>query len=129
MSSILVRRLDQNWDPMRGQGLNNFAEDLEAVTIIIGSTIKLLAYEWFESLAQGTPLFQSILGVPNTAAGIASILQQRIQSVPFVNSAQNVQVLNLGNRALSFSATVNTAFGSVQISTQESIGAQAAINS
>lgn len=114
---------------MRGQGLNNFAEDLEAVTIIIGSTIKLLAYEWFESLAQGTPLFQSILGVPNTAAGIASILQQRIQSVPFVNSAQNVQVLNLGNRALSFSATVNTAFGSVQISTQESIGAQAAINS
>lgn len=116
MPSIQVRAL-QSGDPGRGQSLANFIYDIEAVAQIIGTTLKLLQGEWWESLNTGTPVFQSILGVPNTTDGVGLILRQRILSVPFVIGVENLIVtFNRSTRHYTFSCTAVTAFGSVGVS-------------
>jgi len=129
MPSIMVRAL-VNGDPGRGQSLANFIYDIEAVAQIIATTIKLLQGEWWEALNIGTPVFQSILGVPNTTAGVGLLLQQRILSVPYVLSIQNMEVTYIGfTRAYSFSCTVVTAFGTIQVSGNPGLpGTSATIN-
>jgi hypothetical protein len=126
MPSIQVRAL-QNGDPGRGQSLANFIYDIEAVAQIIGTTLKLLQGEWWESLNTGTPVFQSILGVPNTTDGVGLILRQRILSVPFVIGVQNLVVTyGPSTRHYTFSCSVITAFGTIGVSGTP--GNQAVIN-
>jgi len=128
--SIIARRLDSQWDPQRGQSLDNFIVDIEAVAQIIATRLKLLQGEWFENLAEGTPVFQSLLGVSSTMRGVALILQQVILGVPYVTGIANIQVNYQPNgRLLAFSATVETRFGSIAISSQPFPGAQASIAS
>ena len=116
------------WDPQRGQGLQNFLADLDAVAQIIRSTLLLLQGEWFANLSIGTPLFQSILGVPNTTAGVGLILRARILSVPYVNDIENLVVTYSGtSRQYSFSCLVLTQFGSIPISSVPLHGVNAAI--
>jgi hypothetical protein len=119
MSTLLVRQLataNGAWDARRGQGAQDFLSDLDAVAQIIASTILLLRGEWYENFALGTPLFQAILGVPNTSAGVALILRQRILSVPYVTGVLDIDVNYIGkSRAYSFSATVQTQFGTLQV--------------
>jgi hypothetical protein len=116
------------WDPQRGQGLQNFLSDLDAVAQIIRSTLLLLQGEWFANLSIGTPLFQSILGVPNTTAGVGLILRARILSVPYVNDIENLVVTYSGtSRQYSFSCLVLTQFGSIPISSVPLPGVNAAI--
>lgn len=129
MATITVRALNTAngaWEPAWGQGLSNFISDLEAVTQLIQQTLLLLYGEWFENVRIGTPLFQAILGVPNTSAGVALVIRQRIVSVPYVTDVQDLDVTYSGSsRAYSLSATVITQFGSVQIATQPLPGLQA----
>ena len=117
MATITVRRLDQNWDPMRGNGASNFISDIDAVAQTIASTIKLLQNEWFENRLLGTPLFQRLLGHPITSQGVALILRKRILSVPYVTGISNFGVTFVrAGRTFTFSALVQTTFGTVAIS-------------
>jgi len=117
MAIITVRKLDKNWDPMRGSGSANFLSDIEAVGQTIASTIKLLQNEWFENRLLGTPLFQRLLGHPITSQGVALILRKRILSVPYVTGISNfgVTVVRSG-RTFTFSALVQTTFGPIAVS-------------
>jgi hypothetical protein len=110
---------------MRGQGQGNFLSGLEAVAQVVSTTLKLLTGEWWADLSVGTPVFQSILGVPNTNAGVALILRQRILSVPYVTDIQNLIVTYSVGREYTFSANVFTVFGTLQITTQPLPGLQA----
>jgi hypothetical protein len=117
MATILVRALDQNGDPQRGQGLANFLEDGDAVAQIIATTIKLLQGEWFLNVNDGTPLFQKLLGHATTTQAVALILRSRILSVPFVTGISSLSVVYVqGARRFVFSASVTTQFGQVSIS-------------
>lgn len=129
MSTILYRQLNTTGDPQRGNGIGNFLSDVNAVAQAIQTRLKLLQGEWWENLSLGTPLFQSILGVPNTSNGVGLILRQQILAVPYVTGISDLTVTYAGaSRAYTFSATVQTAFGTVTLLTQPLPGTQATIS-
>jgi len=103
-------------DPLRGQGLSNFLSGINAVAQAIQTRLLLLQGEWFLNLQTGTPLFQSILGVPNTNDGVALILRQRILGTPYVTGLTNLVVTYAGaNRSYSFSCDVQTVYGTITL--------------
>ncbi len=119
MATITVRALDSNGDPMRGQGTSNFLSDINAVTQIIVTRLKLFQGEWFEDTTDGTPMFQSLLGHPITLQAAALILRNRILGTPYVTSISSFSInFTPASRALSFAATVLTQFGTVTVSNQ-----------
>lgn len=113
--TIIVRALDQNWDPQCGQGLQNFIADIDAVAQILATRLKFLEGEWFENTADGTPLFQSLLGRPTTVQAVQLILRQRILGTPYVTGINSFFVNQTG-RVFTFSATVQTQFGPITVS-------------
>lgn len=120
MATIIVRALDENWDPRRGSGLANFLTDADAVAQIIATRLKLLQGELFQDTTQGTPLFQSLLGHPTTPRAVALILRQRILGAPGVIGINSMDVqYHPAGRAFTFAATVQTRFGTVSVSNQQ----------
>lgn len=119
MSQISVRGVDANFDPLHGNGINSFFVDLQAVALIIKSSLLLFQGELWINLAAGVPLFQQGLGQPGSPRQqqvFSLLLQQTILSVPFVTGVNNVVVaFNPATRAYSFSCSVSTAFGIVTV--------------
>ena len=115
-ASIITRALDQNGDPMRGNGLQNFLSDIDAIALIIAQRLQLLQGSWWMALSDGLPLFQSILGVPNTSSGVALILRRRILGTVGV-TAISVLLVNYAARSRSYTvvAVVQTVFGAVAL--------------
>jgi len=115
-ASIITRALDQNGDPMRGNGLQNFLSDIDAIALIIAQRLQLLQGSWWMALSDGLPLFQSILGVPNTSSGVALILRRRILGTVGV-TAISVLLVNYAAKARSYTvvAVVQTVFGAVAL--------------
>lgn len=127
MAQITVRALDSSGDPLQGNGQNCFLSDLDAVTQIISTRLKLFEGEFWLNLADGTPMFQSILGSPGGQQNlgmIVTLLSQRITGTPYVTGITSLDASFTG-RALSYSATVATAFGTVTVTNQP--GASAAL--
>lgn len=116
---ITVRTLSTAaWDPQRGQGLQNFSTDINAVSQIIATRLKLLEQEWFENTSLGTPLFQSLLGNSITTDAVALLLRQRILGTPFVTGIASFNISYTAVRTFVFSAVVQTAFGQITVSNQ-----------
>jgi hypothetical protein len=85
MATITYRKLDQNGDPLFGNGAANFVSDIDAVAQAIGTRLRLLQGEWWENTNAGTPLFQSMLGVSGAGKppdAIALILKQEFPARP-----------------------------------------------
>jgi hypothetical protein len=122
MATITYRKLDLNGDPLWGGGQTNFMSDLEAIAQAIGTRLKLLQGEWWENLNLGTPIFQSMLGVPGSGKRprpVSLLLVQRILSTPFVTGVSNVTTSYDPNaRAFQFSCQVQTRFGTITVATQ-----------
>lgn len=116
-ATITVRNVGPNFDPLYGNSQANFISDIDAVAQIIKTKLQFFQGEWWENLLAGTPMFQSILGqggASNTTA-ISAILAAVITSVPFVTDITAISC-TYNNRVLTFSCTVETAFGTVQLS-------------
>lgn len=115
--TILVRALSPQWDPQRGQALQNFLTDINAVAQIIATRLKLLEAEWYENTSDGTPLFQSLLGNATTLSAVSLVLRQRILSTPYVTGINSFSLeYGSSGRAYSFQASVQTQFGPVSVS-------------
>lgn len=116
---ILVQQLDSNNDPIEGPNGPVFLADLDAVTQIISTTLRLLLGEWFQDLTIGFPLFQKLLGSsgsPTSQAGVMLIIQQTILSCPFVTQIVDFTFTrNSVTRQSVFTATVATAFGTIVV--------------
>ncbi len=116
MATITVRALNPvTNEPLQGNGQNNFISDLQAITQIIRTRLLLFQGEWFLNLLDGLPLFQSILGSGGGATNIQliiNIISQRILQTPFVTSISSISA-SYQNRSFSFSAQVETQFGTV----------------
>ncbi len=115
MSTITAIALDKNYEPIFASQ-QALLTDLEAVAQTIGTRLRLFQGEWWESLTEGTPLFQSILGEGRQLTAVAAVLRQRILSTPYVTSISNVSI-SLNRRALSYSCSVQTVFGPITVST------------
>ena len=79
MSTIRVRKLDSNYDPVYGNGQDDYIFDIYAVAQILQSRLRLWLGEWWEDLKEGTPMTQKILGKMGTSKAIADyVIQKRI---------------------------------------------------
>jgi len=117
MSTIRVRRLDADYEPVFGQGKSDYIEDLDAVVQIIKSRLLLLMGEWWEDTADGLPLWQSILGQRNSKVVVDNLIQQRILKTQYVTGIESLtSTYDSSSRAYTFTAVVNTQFGQVGIS-------------
>jgi hypothetical protein len=128
--TIIYRQLGPNNDPRRGQGQADFLTDRFAVAQAVVTRLLLLIAEWWESLTDGTPVWQQMLAVPGAGAAtrqqqISLLIQQRILGTPYVVAISNVQVsFNGSTRSFSFYAQVQTAFGTVSVFTTPAVPAQ-----
>lgn len=117
MPTITYRQLGPNNDPIWG----NYISDTDAVAQAVLTRLNLLQGEWWESLTEGTPLWQSILGVSGARSRqqpISLLLQQRILGTLYVTGISNVQTsFSTVTRAFTFYAVVQTRFGNFTIST------------
>ncbi|HXR75142.1 MAG TPA: hypothetical protein VN737_04145 [Bryobacteraceae bacterium] len=119
MPTIQVRKLDANGDPMRGAGLANFVTDIDAVAQIIRTRLLLLQGEWFLNTSEGLPLFQKLLGHSTTVRAVALVLRERILGTPYVTGINSLSVeYAAAGRNFTFTANVQTQFGTVSISNQ-----------
>ena len=118
-------RLNANWDPVWNS--TSCLSNIDAVAQVIKQTILLFQGEWWGNLSLGTPMFQSILGGSGSQASQKAInlaLTERIRSVPYVIGAVSVtSSFNVNNRAFSFSATAETAFGTVSVTVGPGVNA------
>lgn len=105
------------FEPQWGNGLANFLVNVYAVAQAVLTRLSLFSGEWWESVLDGTPWFQEILGVGGaTQQKLSLVLQNRVLGTPYVTGVSNVAVLiDTPNRTFSFSCTVQTAFGQTQI--------------
>lgn len=120
MASITVRALNPlTWDPQQGNGINNYISDLDAVTQIIATRMRLLEGEWFLNLSDGLPLFQSMFGSSGGQRNIeviTNLISNRITSfTPYVIGINSLDVEFTG-RTYTYVAQVNTIFGVITIS-------------
>jgi hypothetical protein len=93
--------------------------DIDAVAQIIDQRLLLFQGEWWASLTDGLPLWQSIVGQSASGAALAQIeilIGARISETPFVIGLSNVATTyNPQTRAYTYSAQVQTAFGTIPI--------------
>jgi hypothetical protein len=111
---LTTRKLDSSGDLDWNVTLYN----LDAITQIIGTTIKLFQGEWWENTNEGTPLFQKILGVYGaTATAVSTLLQARILSLStWVTGLSNVVcTYTASTKAFAFQADVSTIYGATTI--------------
>lgn len=112
------RRLDSNWDYCFGRGVNDYLSDLEAVAQAIKTHLLLLYGEWWEDTKSGLPLFQKIAGVRGTEENLQAIdliFKERILDTKGVVSVLGFNS-SYENRRYSFTATVETLYGTLVIS-------------
>lgn len=119
MSTITYRSLGPNNDPLFGQGQANFLSDADAVAQAILTRLRLFQGEWWASLNEGLPLWQSILGKSGSLSNIQEaelLIQTVILGTPYVTGITNQDIsFDSTTRSFAYSATVETQFGQVQI--------------
>ncbi|WP_415466663.1 hypothetical protein [Clostridium saccharoperbutylacetonicum] len=120
MVVIRYRILDANGDMTFGRGSQNLTYGSYAVGQAIQTRLKLLKGEWFEDTEDGLPLFQQILGTKSTKNNlqiIDSLIRERILGTTDVTGITEYNS-NSSNedRSYSFTAKVNTNYGTVTIS-------------
>jgi len=85
----------------------------------ISQRILLLQGEWWESVLDGTPMWQQILGqgINGREQQVALILQNRILGTPYVSGVTNLEFdFNSATRQFQLTASVQTSFGQVNLS-------------
>jgi hypothetical protein len=120
-ATVSIRALDANHDPIYGNGAAAFLTDIDAVAQMIQTRLLLFQGEWWADLTDGLPLFQSILGSNNGKKGtvISDLIRARIEGTDFVNGVIAIgNNFNATSRQYTFSATVDTAFGTLTVQFQ-----------
>ena len=113
MSTIRVRRLDENWDPVYGNGQKDYLFDQDAILQIIQSWLRLWFAEWWENQTAGLPMTQQILGKMGTNKKLADrLIQKRIAQTVYVKRIVSFESnLVSSTREYECQATVETEFG------------------
>jgi hypothetical protein len=116
MPTITVRKLDANWEPLYGNGQNDFISDADAVVQIIDQKLLFFRGEWVLDRSAGTPMFQSILGANRSIDAVVAIIKGVILSAPYVTGVSNISTkYNSQTRAFTFSCLAQTQFGTIPV--------------
>lgn len=91
--------------------------EVEGLAERIDQRLKLFKGKYFMDITQGVPYLEDILVKPIDPGLAASILNAEILKEPDVTSIGSVTVdLDANTRVLSYNATVNSSFGSFEVS-------------
>jgi hypothetical protein len=113
---ILYRNLGPNYDPLWGQGKQNYLTDINAVGQAILTRLLLFQGEWWSDTGDGTPWFQNILGKAANVQQISLLLEQRILGTPYVTGLVSLTVnFTPPVGPLNFTAIVQTSFGTLSV--------------
>ena len=121
--SMIYRRLDDNWDMTFGNGKGCYLSSTEAVAQAVRSRLLLFLQEWWMNLNEGLPMWQMILGAPSSGAEVVldvidRLIVDRITGTPYVTTVNSMDSsYDRNTRAYAFTATIDTAFGAVTVST------------
>ena len=74
---MIYRKMDANGDYTFGSNSSSYLSKKEAVAQAISTRLKLLIYEWWEDLEEGTPLWQSIISSRDIPEAV-NIIRKRI---------------------------------------------------
>ncbi len=112
------RKLDANGDYSFGhQQADFYVNTPEAVAQACETRLRLYAGEWFLDTTAGMPWRTQVLG-KYTKNVYDAVIKSYIASTPGVNSVNNYSSsLVTGTRQLSISATLDTAYGQIPLST------------
>jgi hypothetical protein len=113
---IQYLKLDVNYDPTFDPTQN--LTDGAAVAQTILTRLNLFLGEWWEDLSLGLPVFQSMLGQLGSQQGLAAMqlaIQQNVEGAPYVTRCTAASVTFVDG-AFKFTATAQTAFGPVTVS-------------
>jgi hypothetical protein len=109
-------------EPCFGQGRNDFLTDNDAVAQAILTRLKLFSGEWWENLNEGLPLWTQMIGYSGTnKAHVDATIKKRIEDTKLNGQSLIVNVSNVAGvytpatRSYSFSADVQTIYGTVQV--------------
>ena len=107
------RRLSPTGDYMFGYGNTSFLTETQAVAQAIQTKLKLFQGESWEDLNDGLPFFQSVAGSTDKSM-IDLTVKARILETPNVLDISSFQS-SISNRRYSATASVNTAYGTVNV--------------
>lgn len=120
MSTIRVRRLDENWDPVYGNGKGDYLLDGDAVAQIIQTRLRLWLEEWWENQDLGLPMMQKILGQRiSEKLKIDRLISKEILRDPDIGITgieSFVSEFNSSTREYECTVYVNTIYGTVLVS-------------
>lgn len=110
------RKLDQNSDMRFGGQQGDFYRDQpEAVAQAVLTRLRLWVGEWFIDTTEGTPYQQAVLGM-HTQKTAEPAIRARILNTQGVTSIQEFSMVrDPDTRRATFSATINTEYGSVAV--------------
>lgn len=116
MSTVRYRRLDRDHDYSFGRGSGDYLLDIEAIAQAIKTKLLLFTDEWWEDLEDGLPFWTSIAGSSGVKKGIRrKIIQDRILSVPHVNSASCTSVASTEGGKFTYQYVADTIFGELLV--------------
>lgn len=125
----VVASTPSTYEPLYGNGVQNFISDLAAVAQIIQTRLRLFEGEWWAAQNDGLPLWQDILGQsggPRNQQQIELVITSRIKGTPYVQGVSNVKVnYNVSIRSLTYYAEVQTQFGVVVATNIPTVPSQA----
>lgn len=111
-----VRMMDASGDMQFGIGQAAFQQNTAAaVGQLVETRLKLWLGEWFADTSDGIPWATQVLG-KGTTPTYDSVVQEHILETPGVQAITFYRS-SLVNRVLIISATVQTLYGNIQIST------------
>ena len=116
---MICRKLDQNGDYLFGNNKLDYISGLEAVAQAIKTKVMLFYQEWWENIADGIPMFQSIVGKvadTNLQMTITLLVTNRIHEIQEVVTVKEVKVnSDSTNRVISFELKVDTIYGEAYV--------------
>ena len=114
---MIYRKLTGTGDYSFGRGSQDFVTGVEAVAQACKTNMLLLRGEWWENLENGLPLFEDILGTPETAEGratIDAIVSARILETEGVLSIESFES-STENRRYTATAVIDTEYGETSV--------------
>lgn len=112
---MLVRRPTPGWDMQFGQGRANYANDAEAVAVLVKKRLLLVFKEWFLDETEGTPYIEDVARKPANLPLAESVIKQKILDTEGVLELISFSMTFDPNiRKLYVAASVRTIYSNVQ---------------
>lgn len=123
MAELLVRAVTSSGEPEWGNSQAGWLENSDALAQLLRTRLSLFVGEFWASKADG--LWDPLTGGNLSPEQKVLLLQQRILSTPYVTGISNLDFSsNPTTRQFTFSCTVESQFGRIQLSNAPSTPSQ-----